>query len=311
MRKINLFKARVVIDNKVYLLASDVRKAFEYDSIEPLKRDYPGIVKRKKQLPELVLESDFNSMMLTNKTVAERFQHIEITRVESLRTNTESLKSIYPLKFLMAGKMFESKALEAGFQSVDEYIDKVDFMNEIKSEKEKLLSKRDLLDCIQESREKLKSLINFDTLQMYGLSIQHYIHIKECVPYLESFIVGPGIFFSVYDSDYEFENLKIDNHDLMIPTYEYEKGDIVENYGHDPDMRDYSKYSTLENIIHILKHKEIEDAGVDLLCCQAPGIDFYISQTEVIKLLNPNMYRDVILIDGDILFDYTKSITEE
>ena len=114
----------------------------------------------------------------------------------------------------------------------------------------------------------------------------------------------------MYDSDYEFENLRIDNHDLIIPTYEYEKGDIVENYGHDPDMRDYSKFSALENIIHILKHKEIEDAGVDLMCCSVAGIDFYISQTVVIKLLNPNMYRDVILIDGDVAFENNKYLTD-
>ena len=75
-------------------------------------------------------------------------------------------------------------------------------------------------------------------------------------------------------------------------------------------MRDFSKYSTLENILYVLEHKEIEDAGVDLMCCHIPGGDFYISQTEVIKLFNPNMYRDIILIDGDISFDADKYITE-
>ena len=47
------------------------------------------------------------------------------------------------------------------------------------------------------------------------------------------------------------------------------------------------------------------------MCCDAPGISFYISQTEVIKLLNPNMYRDVVLIDGDIDFAYSKTITKD
>lgn len=310
MRKIDIFKTRVLIDNKVYLMASDVRKAFGYDNMELLRKAYPEIIKKKRGLPELVLESDFNTLMLADLSVAERLKHLELTRVETLRTNTESIKTLYPLKYLIAGNMFRMEAAKAGFQSVEEYIEKVDFMKEIESEKEKLLSKRDLLDCIQESRETLKSLIDFDTLDKYGLSIQQYIHIKECVPHLESFVVGLGIFFSVYDSDFEFQNLKIEDHDLIIPTYEYEKGDIIENYGHDTSMRDYRKFSTLDNIIYILKHKEIEDAGVDLLCCHAPGIDFYISQEEVIKLFNPNMYRDMILIDGDIYFDSTKYITE-
>jgi hypothetical protein len=46
------------------------------------------------------------------------------------------------------------------------------------------------------------------------------------------------------------------------------------------------------------------------MSCNAPGISFYISQAEVIKLLNPNMYREIVLIDGDMVFDYSKTITK-
>ena len=76
-------------------------------------------------------------------------------------------------------------------------------------------------------------------------------------------------------------------------------------------MRDYREFSCLENLLYLITHKEVEDAGVNLLSCNAPGISFYISQTEVIKLFNPNMYRDIILIDGDMDFDYSKTITKE
>jgi hypothetical protein len=47
------------------------------------------------------------------------------------------------------------------------------------------------------------------------------------------------------------------------------------------------------------------------MSCNAPGISFYISQAEVIKLLNPNMYRDIVLIDGDADFAYSKTITKD
>ena len=46
---------------------------------------------------------------------------------------------------------------------------------------------------------------------------------------------------------------------------------------------------------------------VDLMSCNAPGISFYISQSEVIKLFIPNMYRDIVLIDGDMDFVYSKN----
>ena len=52
----------------------------------------------------------------------------------------------------------------------------------------------------------------------------------------------------------------------------------------------------------------IDDAGVDLMSCNAPGISFYISQAEVIKILNPNMYRNIVLIDGDMDFVYSKQL---
>ena len=66
----------------------------------------------------------------------------------------------------------------------------------------------------------------------------------------------------------------------------------------------------MENILYLIKHKDVEDAGVDLMSCNAPGISFYISQAEVIKILNPNMYRNIVLIDGDMDFVYSKSITK-
>ena len=311
MNRINLFKTRIIIEDKVYLLAKDVRKALGYKSIEQLQIEYPATVKHIKDLPSLVLESDFNTILTFDIDAMKKLKHIEITRVETLRNNTEAIKSIYPLKLIMAGKMFEHEAILAGYRSVAEYIEEVDFAKEVQNEKDKLVSKRDLIECIKQSSEHLSELIDTDILCKNNLQIQHYIHIKDCTPYLESFIVGRGIFFSVYDDGFAFDELRVENNDLIIPTYDYDEVDPNKNYGHDADMRDYKEYSCLENILYLITHKDVEDAGVDLMSCNAPGISFYISQTEVIKLLNPNMYRDIVLIDGDIDFDYSKTITKD
>ena len=311
MNRINIFKTRIIIEDKVYLLAKDVRKALGFKSIEQLKEEHVGIVRHVKDMPALVLESDFNTILVSNIDAMKKLKHIEITRVETLRNNTESIKSIYPLKLMMAGKMFENEARNAGYRSINEYIEAVDFVNEIKKEKGKLVSKSDLIECIRHSREHLSELLDTAVLQRNNLQIQHYIHINDCTPYLESFIAGCGVFFSVYDDGYSFDELRVENDDLIIPTYDYDEGENNKNYGYDPELRDYRKYSCLENIIYLITHKEVEDVGVDLLSCNAPGISFYISQTEVIKLLNSNMYRDIILIDGDMDFDYSKTITKE
>ena len=55
MNRISLFKTRIVIEEKVYLLAKDVRKALGYKSIEQLQGEHPEIVKHIKDLPALVL----------------------------------------------------------------------------------------------------------------------------------------------------------------------------------------------------------------------------------------------------------------
>ena len=311
MNRISLFKTRIVIEDKVYLLATDVGKAFGYKSIEQLQSAYPDIVKHFKELPALVWESDFNTILTSDLDAMKKLKHIEITRIETLRNNTEAIKSIYPIKFMVSGKKFENEAKVAGYRSVNEYIEDVDFVKEIKNEKDTLISKSDLIECINHSRERLSELIDTDVLHKNDLQIQHYIHIKNSTPYLESFIVGWGVFFSVYDDGYAFDELRIENKDLIIPSYDYDEGDSDKNYGHDPVLRDYREYSCLENILYLITHKDVEDAGVDLMSCNAPGISFYISQAEVIKLLNPNMYRDIVLIDGDADFAYSKTITKD
>ena len=311
MQKIDLFKTKVIQDGKIYLLASDVEKALGYKSSEQFRNDYRDLVSLRKGFPDLVREDDFNSIALSNEIAVQKLKHIEITRVETLRSQTEALKSFYPLKYMISGPLLESKALKAGYRTVEEYIEQADFPNEIENEKIKLMTKPDLIEILQHDREQTDSIIDNSTLEKYGLTLQHYIHIRDSVPHRESFIVGPGIFFSVYDSDYAFDQMRVnESHDLVVPTLEcYEDGFSEHNYGHDPDMRDYRSYRTLENIIHLITHKRVEDAGQDLLNCESPGISFYISQSEVIKLLNPNMYRELILIDGDVELDYSKHIT--
>ncbi len=54
--------------------------------------------------------------------------------------------------------------------------------------------------------------------------------------------------------------MRIENKDLIIPTYDYEEDDPNKNYGHEPDLRDY---------------------------------------------------RDIVLIDGDMEFAYSKTVTKD
>lgn len=311
MYKINFFKNRIIMENTVYLLAKDVADALGFADLNSFMKEHSEIVENTDALfPELVLESDFNNLLVSNKMAFQRLGHIEITKVDTLRSHTESIKSFYPIKYMIEGEILKNKASSTGYRSLDEYLEKVELPKNIDEEREKFLSKEDILHLLNSSNEKVNELVDIDVLNHYDLSVQQYIHIKDGIPYPESFIAGRGIFFALYDSDYAFNLLKVTDCDLIVPTYDNEDEFVDINYGHDADMRDYREYSTLENILHIITHKKVEDAGVDLLRCESPGINFYISQTEVIKLLNPNMYRDVVLINGTADFDCSRLITK-
>ena len=119
-------------------MAKDVRKAFGYKSIEQLQGEHPEIVKHIKGLPALVLESDFNTILSSDADAMKKLKHMEITRVETLRNNTEAIKSLYPLKLMVAGKMFENEAKIAGYRSTREYIEEVDLVS-INSNRSSLL----------------------------------------------------------------------------------------------------------------------------------------------------------------------------
>ena len=311
MHKINYFKNRIIIENTVYLLAVDVANALGFSDLDAFIKEHSDIVERSnKALPEIVLESDFNNLLLMNEAALQRLGHIEITKVDTLRSHTETIKNFYPLKYMIEGEILKHKALSTGYKSVEEYIENVEFPKDIDEAKQNVVSKADLLHSLSKNNEKIEELVDIDVLKQYALSIQQYTHIKEGIPYLENFIAGKGIFFALYDSDYAFDLLKVIDSDLIIPTYDNGDELVDANFGHDADMRDYREYSALENILYIITHKKVEDVGVDLLYCESPGINFYISQTEVVKLLNPNMYREIILIDGTAHFDYSSFITE-
>ncbi|MBR6479391.1 MAG: hypothetical protein IKT04_02695 [Clostridia bacterium] len=310
MERIDEFKTKVFVKNTVYLKASDVAKVFGYDSVNDFDFAHPYIVKRIEDMPELVEESDFNSMLLNDASAMNRLKHIEITRIDTLRSLTENIKNSYPLELLIAGDNLRQMASQSGYDNVEEFLEKVDFPEEIQKQKENLISKSDLMAHITEKKNELDQLIDYEVLNKYGLTVQYYIHIDDCGPFLESFIVGPGVFYSVYDSDYAYDLLRIENSDLIIPTYDAKKGEYIdENYGHDPTNRNYKEYSTLENLFYLITNKNIKDAAMNLLYCEEPGIDVYISSLEVIKLLNPNMYKNIILVDGYVDFDYQKIIT--
>ena len=310
MGKEYLFKNRVIVENKVFLLAEDVAKKIGYDSLENFTNAFPELIVEKNGLPKLVEETKYNNIILNDVEISDRIKHLEYTRVDTLRSRAETLRSFYPLKFMLVGKILELKASDAGYESVEKYINEVEYPEELEEEKEELIRKADLNSSIENTKKKINDLVDYDILKKYNIKLIQYMHINEHGLHVESFLAGKGIFFALYDSDYAFDELKVIDGDLIIPTYDDDEDSFIEkNYGHDISDRDYSQYSCIENLLYLISHKEFEDVGVDLMHCHQPGIDFYISQIEMIKILSPSQYSNIILIDGVEDFEFSKHIT--
>lgn len=312
--KIELFKTRIFYENKTYLLASDAAKALGYESTESFIDKNSELIVSMDQIPKLISETDFNWLLSNDAVSLEKLKHLEITKIDTLRMKTETHKSMYPLKVMFASEMFKRKALYAGLSTVEEYIEKVDYPSEICGMIKEMQKEEDVINAYKEQILRLddSKLIDIKLLDNLGLEIQNYTRIKEGRAYLESFIVGKGIFYMIYlDGDEDYTNLTVVNGELYLSEYDFTKDKFVQcKIGKDPSGRDYREFGVIENILYVLMNKRIDDAGVDLLECSETGVKMYISQSEAIKLFDPNMYRDLLLVDGIVDFSCDSYLTK-
>ena len=314
LNKIELFETRIFYENKTYLLVSDAAMALGYKSTADFVGKYSELIVSIEQMPKLISETDFNWLLSNDAVSMEKLKHLEITQIDTLRLKTETHKSLYPLKVMFASEMFKRKALYAGLSTVEEYIEKVDYPSEICEMIKEMQKEKDVIRAYKEQILRLKDskLIDFRLLDKLGLEIQNYTRIKEGRAYLESFIVGKGIFYMIYlEGDGDYTNLMVDNGELFLSEYDFTEDRFVQRkIGRDSSERDYRKFGVIENIIYVLMNKRIDDAGVDLLECSEAGVKMYISQSEVIKLFNPNLYRELLLMERIVDFSCNSYLTK-
>lgn len=314
LNKIELFKTRIFYENKTYLLVSDAATALGYKSTADFVGKYSELIVSIEQMPKLISETDFNWLLSNDAVSMEKLKHLEITQIDTLRLKTETHKSLYPLKVMFASEMFKRKALYAGLSTVEEYIEKVDYPSEICEMVKEMQKEKDVIRAYKEQILRLKDskLIDFRLLDKLGLEIQNYTRIKEGRAYLESFIVGKGIFYMIYlEGGGDYTNLMVDNGELFLSEYDFTEDRFVQRkIGRDSSERDYRKFGVIENIIYVLMNKRIDDAGVDLLECSEAGVKMYISQSKVIKLFNPNLYRELLLMEGIVDFSCNSYLTK-
>ena len=314
LNKIELFNTRIFHKEKTYLLVSDVAKALGYKMVEDFIDEHPELITFIDQMPKLVSETDFNWLLCNDAASLKRMEHLEITKIDTLRLRTEEHKSLYPLKVMFATEMFKRKASHAGFTTIEEYIENVDYPIEIQKMIEEIQGNKDVIRTYKEQILRLQNseFIDYQLFNKLGLEIQSYTRIKEGKLYLESFIAGKGIFYMIYlGGDEDYTGVMIEDGEWFVPEYDFTEDKFVRyQIGKDITERDYRQYGVLENVLYVLMNKKIDDAGVDLLECSEAGVKMYISQSEALKIFAPNMYRELLLVEGIVVFSCTSYLTE-
>jgi hypothetical protein len=337
-----LFETKVIVNGKAYLQASDCAKALGFKSNKAFCDEHADIVVKIGRFSELVAEEDYNRLLVNDRAAFAKQIHIEKTKVFSLNSDVSALARMYGLKIAFAHSQFMQKAREKGCESIEEYIERYDFPDELRRVLVDFDKKSYNTDSYDRSVTLLRDerVFNPKLLHKYGMKLQALTVIEDNSSLeLQAFLVGKGFFYqlSMYDA---YEEYYIDSDGNLVDTkeeadhidawygeekyadmYLNEKGELCipvydEDTGTSPITvigkttadRDFRDYTVFENLVWALQHTERNLEMVDAACYDAPGIKMYLKEAIVYSLVFPNNAEN-ILVDGIIDYDVTVNTT--
>lgn len=124
-----MFKTKIFHEGKVYLLVSDVAKMMEISEKAFCKKYSDRIV----EIPgcrKCIAETDFNLLISDDKELFKKVGMLEVTKVETLRSEIVSIISFQPLKFMMAKEYLSMMKIKTGCKSEQEYVEKYEIPKE-------------------------------------------------------------------------------------------------------------------------------------------------------------------------------------
>lgn len=198
-----MFKTKIFHEVKMYLLVSDVTKMMEISEKAFCKKYSDKIV----EIPgcrKCIAETDFNLLISDDKELFKKMGMLEVTKVETLRSEIASIISFQPLKFMMAKEYLNMMKIKTGCKSEQQYVEKYEIPKEFDEALQRFMNSH-------HDNSYYKSMINYlknkecfdlDKIRELGLDIQYLSSItSDGSMTLEVFVVGKGIFYSVLEDD--------------------------------------------------------------------------------------------------------------
>lgn len=315
------FKTKIFHDNKVYLRLSDAAKALNYPQKQSFIDLHSDMITRIKGIGDCVLETDYNSLLVKDDNALSKQGHIEITKVDTLRSKIEIVTSMYPLKLAFGKEYFELMARKHGCISVEEYILKYDLPEEEQKCLKEIQEHRESNTYYKEEISALydKSKLDIDKLRQCGLDIQVMTQITSNGHMkLISYIVGKGVFIEFSSYDYhEWDKISIDEKgNILVPYFNYddcpEEDEQIINLSDSGIGRDFRKYSIVENLIWCIENLEVgslEDYEYDVFHYRSDTIDFEQSIELLVKMIKPDS-SNTVYVDGIVTCEEEVYITD-
>lgn len=315
------FKTKIFHGNKVYLTLSDVTKALDYKTKQSFIDAHSGIITKIEGIGECVLETDYNSLLVKDDKALSKQKHIEVTKVDTLRSKIEMVTSMYPLKLAFGKGYFDLMAKKHGCISIEEYILKYDLPEEEQKCLKEIQEHRESHTYYKEEVAALydKSRLDIDKLRQCGLDLQVMTQIQyDGHMDLISYIVGNGVFIEFSSCEYhEWDKISVDEKgDILVPYFNYddhpEEGEQIINLSEKAIDRDFRNYGIVENLAWCIENLEVEsleDYEYDVFHYRSDTIDFEIGIELLVKMIKPDS-SNTVYVDGIVEFEEDVYITD-
>lgn len=291
------FETKIFHNSKVYLKVSDVAKVFNM-KVTDFKQSHSNMIKKIPSCGDCISETDFNYLLADDSNAMKKQRQLEITKVESLRTKTDSVISFQSFKMLFGRSMLQQLADIKCCKSIEEYITKYELPGEMDKALQEILQNYDrnigyvkMVDYLFHDKDGL----NIEYLRLFGLDVQVLTSIQcDGKMDLDAFVVGKGVFHRVTDlGDYEqWNNLCTTNGvELILPYCDYDSSNPEEkliNLSQSGIDRDFREHTVIENMIWCIENlpvTEIEDYEYDVIGCDLDTIKFSVPIELLIKMI--------------------------
>ena len=334
MNKHERFKVRIFDGEFVYLKVEDCANALDL-SLEDFKEKYSDLIKEIDVFGAMVTEKDYNKLLQNNKDAFAKQMHLEMTKANILRANTNFSIDMYPIKMAFLGRKCGTDVNIYQEARKDLLANK---------EREEWHFNANNISQTEEYESILRILSNkliFDKtiLEKYNLELQFLTVINvDGEINLHTFIVGEHWFCELfldsndetiyyfddedncYDADeyveglngpylccrYHLKELTITaDGELIIPYNSKDDGEWPDyNYGKCSFPRDFRRHSVIENILWALDNTSPMLEGEKLYYYGKDGIFYMLSKNELLSIFVPKIDDATWFFEG--ILDYEK-----